>query len=430
MDVIPRGRLLRRAGIAAVVSVVLTVTGFATVVVAAEPLAPALTAEAESRRHALAAAPTVGAAGDAVPSAGRVTSEPGPPPVDPEAARQLSHSTPTATDLVATAQADLSADAGGRTLAGARGPAGSGLPGSGVPGSGVPGSGVPADESAAADSSTPTGTGPSADPGRSTEGGTPVDASAPAPAGGSAPSATPEPAAEVPVSAAECIAPAGAVQAGSGGDPCGEADPSGTGTAGEPGGAIVGEVRMAVVGDSLSSGSTQRLERLDQADAGTWVSTAIGNDRVAYAGGWAQWGSTSIEQAEAVYPVHCDLLVLLTGTNDIRDDIGFAQQTLDMDRIADVIGAPRVLVLALPPNDKFPEAALGDRNVSLQQYAATRGWDFYDPWTGFREGQRWAAGANLDGDAYHPTDATHAVVGQRIGDYIAARYAPQPALAR
>jgi hypothetical protein len=31
-------------------------------------------------------------------------------------------------------------------------------------------------------------------------------------------------------------------------------------------------------------------------------------------------------------------------------------------------------------------------------------------------------------DEYHPTDATHAVVGQRIGDYIAERYGVVAAL--
>jgi hypothetical protein len=376
MNLKPRGRKLRRAGLAAIFSAVLTVTGFASVVVAAEPLAPAVVAE--PLRSAVAAeivdgTPAAGStpSGAATVSSGAVEPVPSARTHDPVAART---GTPPETPVVT----------GTRPAPGA-----------------------------------------AAEPGIGT--GTAVEAAPVAIGGAASAVASPETAPQAPGTAGSCTPESQAAPAGDPGYGCGEAGAYNHEASTQPVSSISGEVRMAVVGDSISSGSTQRLETIAQADAGTWVSTAIQNDRVAYAGGWAQWGSTSTEQAKAVYPVVCDLLVMLTGTNDIRSNIDFDQQMLDMNHIANVIGAPRVLVVALPPNDAFAnEALVRDRNVRLELYAASRGWDFTDPWAGFRTGERWATGANLDG--YHPTDATHAVVGQRIGDYIAGHYGPTAAL--
>jgi hypothetical protein len=372
MNLIPSGRNLRRTGFAVTVAAVFAVTGFASVVVAAEPLAPAVAAEAY---------PT-----SAAPSSAPATSDTAAADPAPEFAAEESAPSPT--------------------------------PGS-APAPTVPSDPVPSDP--VPSTSAPTATGTPTE----TDAATANRAVATAPIG-TADAAAEDPAPQVPSTAPKCVPGFEAAPAGERGYICGDADSYDPEETTQPVPAISGEVRMAVVGDSLSSGSTQRLETIAQADAGTWVSTAIQNDKVAYAGGWAQWGSTSTQQATAVYPVDCDLLVMLTGTNDIRSNIDFNQQMLDMNHIANVLGAPRVLVLALPPNNKFAsESLVRDRNIQLQQYATVRGWDFYDPWSGFRNGERWVTGANMDD--YHPTNATHAVVGQRIGDYVAGHYAPVPA---
>jgi lysophospholipase L1-like esterase len=195
---------------------------------------------------------------------------------------------------------------------------------------------------------------------------------------------------------------------------------SGSGTmaqaAAAPGVAVApspGGVRVAVVGDSLTAGGGRLLSEGLTAD--TWMTYAQG-DGIDYVGGYAKGGSTVQEQAAAVRPIDdVDVLVLMSGTNDVRLGLTFAESAASYDAIVDTIRAEHVVVAAIPPYDRAPRAAARYEG-QLERYVAHEGWTFTDPWGFARAGDVFAAGTTVDG--IHPTTAGYEALGHALRDAV------------
>lgn len=166
-------------------------------------------------------------------------------------------------------------------------------------------------------------------------------------------------------------------------------------------------LRVAVVGDSLSAGRSLFLG--NGLDDKSWMTYAQG-DGIEFVGGWARSGATPDQMAEAVEPLgSVDVLVVLAGTNAVRDGRTVADETRAYEQIAEVVHARRVLVSAIPPYRAHAQAAL-DYNRDLRTFAEQEGWTWVDPWGGARDGDAWAEGFSVDG--VHPAGPDqYAVLG-------------------
>ena len=172
-------------------------------------------------------------------------------------------------------------------------------------------------------------------------------------------------------------------------------------------------VRVAIVGDSLTAGGARLLS--DGLDANTWMTYARG-DGVEWVGGWAKGGSTIQDQAAAVTPVaDVDVLVLMSGTNDVRKGIGFAESAASYDAVVATVAPRHVVVAAIPPYDRAPAAAAVYQRA-LERHVLERGWTWTDPWGFARDGLVFAAGTSPDG--IHPTTAGYQRLGESLRETI------------
>ncbi|WP_209561220.1 SGNH/GDSL hydrolase family protein [Frigoribacterium sp. PvP032] len=172
-------------------------------------------------------------------------------------------------------------------------------------------------------------------------------------------------------------------------------------------------VRVAIVGDSLTAGGGRLLS--DGLDANTWMTYARG-DGVEWVGGYAKGGSTIQEQAAVVTPVaDVDVLVLMSGTNDVRKGIGFAESAASYDAVVATIAPRHVVVAAIPPYDRSPAAAAVYQRA-LERHVLEKGWTWTDPWGFARDGLVFAAGTSPDG--IHPTTAGYQRLGESLRETI------------
>ena len=156
-------------------------------------------------------------------------------------------------------------------------------------------------------------------------------------------------------------------------------------------------IRVAVVGDSLSAGSTGFLG--NGLDGASWMTYAQGG-RVEYVGGWAHAGATPEQMAAAVRPIaHVDVLVVLAGTNAVRLGASFEQERSAYDTIVRTVAPRRVIVSSIPPYLPNPQGALR-YNRLMRAYVQSHGWDWFDAWAFARDGDRWKPGFSKDG--VHP----------------------------
>ncbi|GAA4286187.1 hypothetical protein GCM10022262_05460 [Georgenia daeguensis] len=174
-----------------------------------------------------------------------------------------------------------------------------------------------------------------------------------------------------------------------------------------------GAVRLAVVGDSITEADSPDF------DAGrlgpqSWVHHAVG-DGVVLAGGWARWGATTAQMAAAVEPVEADVLVIVAGTNDVGSGEPAECTRDNLRRVAEVVGAQRVVLSAVPPIDAAPHLAT-ELNVELEDLAAEERWEWVDAPAGLRQGGRFAEGMASDG--LHPTEAGARVLGEAIREVV------------
>lgn len=185
----------------------------------------------------------------------------------------------------------------------------------------------------------------------------------------------------------------------------------------------VSPVRVAIVGDSLSAGRSLFLG--NGLDDQSWMTYAQGGE-VEFVGGWARSGATPDQMAEAVRPIgDVDVLVVLAGTNAVRDGRTVQDEVSSYEHIADVVDADRVLVSAIPPYRDRSEQAL-TYNRDLRALTRQEGWTWVDPWTDARDGSAWADGFSIDG--VHPAGPEqYAVLGNAFRQII-LEYAPDRAL--
>jgi hypothetical protein len=178
-------------------------------------------------------------------------------------------------------------------------------------------------------------------------------------------------------------------------------------------------LRVALVGDSLSAGASGFLG--NGLDRNSWMTYANGSG-IDFVGGWAKAGATPDQMAASATPVgDVDVLVILAGTNAVRDGKSFSDEAWAYESIVRTMGAQHVLIAAIPPYEAHARAATA-YNTALRAFAAKRGWDWTDPWSWARDGERWTAGVSADG--MHPAGATgYQSLGTAIRSVVLQDYA-------
>ncbi|MFW3172817.1 SGNH/GDSL hydrolase family protein [Geodermatophilus sp. CPCC 206100] len=190
-----------------------------------------------------------------------------------------------------------------------------------------------------------------------------------------------------------------------------EASPAGTGGSEPPAPAPPEPVGFAVVGDSITAGTTAPVEGTRADGAGSWIPAAA-VPPLAFRGGWAVPGATTADMRAEVGPVDAEVLVVMGGTNDLQLGIPWEQSRADLVSAVGTAGVGAVVLSGIPPLDRAPQAAL-DHNGALRQLAGEQGWTFVDPWTESRTPQgTWVPGAS--GDGVHPTQQVADLVGGRL----------------
>ena len=176
-------------------------------------------------------------------------------------------------------------------------------------------------------------------------------------------------------------------------------------------------VGVVVVGDSNSTGFMGTFDTGLAAGA-AWAAQ-LDPESFAIAGAWAVDGSTSAAMADGATSISAegaDQLIVMAGTNDIGAGIPAAETTRNLDRIAAEVGASRVAVTAIAPLDPRPDDAIA-LNRALADFAASRGWQFIDPWTDLRTpAGMWVSDYRTDG--VHTTVAGYARAGAVIADQL------------
>ncbi|MEP6477862.1 MAG: SGNH/GDSL hydrolase family protein [Rhodoglobus sp.] len=176
------------------------------------------------------------------------------------------------------------------------------------------------------------------------------------------------------------------------------------------------DVSFAAVGDSMTAWVDEAgVSRGDR----SWVNH-IPAKHLHLVGGWAQGGAQTSLMMQNVTPVDADVLVIMAGTNDLGDQWGVPmQERLDhILAIAQTVGARHVVLSAIPPLDLAPQWST-EYNAVLQQFAATMGWSWVDPWVQLRAPD----GHYINGltpDGAHPTPAGFETVAQVLASAIRA----------
>ncbi|MGY1821284.1 SGNH/GDSL hydrolase family protein [Geodermatophilus sp. SYSU D00079] len=233
------------------------------------------------------------------------------------------------------------------------------------------------------------------------------DDRAPEPAGTTTtPPTSPTAAASTPATTAPSTSSAaGSPEAGAPGAAQSEAD-TGTGAG----------LRFAVVGDSITAGFAAVLGTTVN-DRSSWIPFADEDERVGFAGGYAVPGATTAVMRDGVGPVDADVVVVMGGTNDLREDVPWEAVRDNLLQIVATTDVPTVLLSAVPPQDDHAAGVL-ELNARLEQLATEQGWQFVDPWSGMSAEGAWVAGGSDDG--IHPVEQVVALVGERLAGAIAA----------
>lgn len=165
---------------------------------------------------------------------------------------------------------------------------------------------------------------------------------------------------------------------------------------------------FAAYGDSITEANSPNYVG-GQIGDGSWVYHAVAAGPQ-FVGGWADGGAPTTSMVKNAAPVSADALVILAGTNDLgRRPIEESQANIEA--IAATVGAPRVVVSAVPPLNKAPHLAT-EYNAAMQAFVVSKGWQWVDPMTEVRAGDVWAEGMTSDGT--HPTPAAARLIGETI----------------
>ncbi|WP_210480557.1 GDSL-type esterase/lipase family protein [Naasia sp. SYSU D00948] len=180
-------------------------------------------------------------------------------------------------------------------------------------------------------------------------------------------------------------------------------------TSAVPGRSTAGEVRVAIVGDSITDVQSPDFSA-GRIDPESWASEVLDEGRV-FAGGYAVWGATTEQMAAAVQPLDADVLIVLAGTNDMALGVPFAETAANLEAIAETVGAPRVVLSAIPPIDWTPGAS-DDFNAQLERLARDEGWEWVDPMGRIESGGEFREGMSDDG--VHPSARASRLIGEAI----------------
>jgi len=172
---------------------------------------------------------------------------------------------------------------------------------------------------------------------------------------------------------------------------------------------------FVVVGDSITAGS-EPIRGREVPGTGSWVPAADAAP-LRFAGGLAVPGATTEDLRAIVPQVDGDLLVIMAGTNDLYHQHLWPRIRENILTIAEAGGPPAVVLSAVAPSDRIPEAT-GRLNRRLRALADEQGWTFLDPWPGIAAGEGFEPGASLDG--IHPTPDAAADVGTVIREKLLA----------
>ncbi|MCV2395913.1 SGNH/GDSL hydrolase family protein [Actinotalea sp. M2MS4P-6] len=134
--------------------------------------------------------------------------------------------------------------------------------------------------------------------------------------------------------------------------------------------------------------------------------------------GWWYPGATSAGVLNYIQPGG-DVLVLMVGTNDIREGISRTTTVANVHAIVDKVGAAHVVLLAVAPCDVTDDNGIDRQreasvlNRSLATHAQDAGWLFVDPWARIRTlDGGYASGMTTDG--VHPTTAGAQIVADVV----------------
>lgn len=166
---------------------------------------------------------------------------------------------------------------------------------------------------------------------------------------------------------------------------------------------------FVAVGDSVTAGSVA-VEGDAAPGVGSWIQSAA-SAPLEYRGAWAVPGATTADMLAGVSAMRADSLVLLGGTNDLIRGADPGAALASLVAITRTVGIADVVLVAVPPLDPNPSAAVA-LNQRLVALAAQQGWRFVDPWQGLGEDGAYLPGATMDG--VHPTPEGADLVGTRI----------------
>ena len=176
-------------------------------------------------------------------------------------------------------------------------------------------------------------------------------------------------------------------------------------------------LRFSVVGDSITAGCQWPLT--DHTEPCTWPYW-VEKAGLDFVGGWAQPRADSELMAENVKHENADVVVILAGTNNVNTGLTFAETADTYTRIVATVGAPRVVVLLLPPFQKFaPTGEVAAYNMQLAQFARAHGWEVFNPWLGLStlSPYEWIPGTSYP-DHEHPSMESQQVIGGLIAAYL------------
>lgn len=166
---------------------------------------------------------------------------------------------------------------------------------------------------------------------------------------------------------------------------------------------------FAVVGDSITAGTGEH-DGPTQPGTQSWLRGAEGPP-LQLVGGWAVPGTTTAQMRAGVGPLPADVLVVMAGTNDLRDGTAWEVSGDNLEAIVAQSGDPGVLLSSVPPYDPAPAASVA-YNRHLEEFAAAEGWRFVDPWSTCSDDGAWVAGASADG--VHPRPQVAERVGREL----------------
>lgn len=176
-------------------------------------------------------------------------------------------------------------------------------------------------------------------------------------------------------------------------------------------------IEVLVAGDSLASGGPWDAM---QKDPGSW--TYFLDERIQVSGGWRRDGATTELIAERIPFERADALVVMAGTNDVRQERSPEDLVDDVETIGDAVDVGTVLIAAIPPQSEHA-AAVATVNLRLTALAERRGWTWLDPWALYRAGDDWAESGSPDG--VHGSVESYRAAAGRISEAIVRAVEPR-----